>query len=214
MTSNRRDQGGSDESPSSIATGYSFESYTTDATSAWSGPESGDKRWGPILSTHPIMPSDPICRAWNEAGLREKVMALVRAQSTWQSVDVLRRGWSERPLQCPPMIFVCITPGTMSEAWKQVGRQIETYLRDYALSAGMAILESEAHRADTVEAKDGIALGASIGVKNGASTGTLGGYVQLDKDGAQRKICAMTCHHVVAPQEPSSTRKRDLVLYL
>lgn len=102
----------------------------------------------------------------------------------------------------------------MSEAWKRVGSQVETYLQDYALCAGTAILESEADRTRSCNTKEAIAIGSSIGIANGSCTGTLGGYVRLEKDGAPSKLCGMTCHHVVVEKGVSSPRKDTGVLLL
>lgn len=135
-------------------------------------------------------------------------MTLVRAQPGWQSVDVLRHGMSEQAAWCPPMILICITPGTMSDAWRTVGTQVKLYIDDYALQAGVAVLESEVVRNSIYAVEKAAAIGASIALEDGAGTGTLGGFVQVEKDGVQPKLCAMTCHHVVVERGVSSPGKK------
>lgn len=45
-------------------------------------------------------------------------------------------------------------------------------------------------------------IGASIGVnENDLSAGTLGGYVELHDATGYKRVCGLTCHHVVCPPQ-------------
>src|SRR5437773_5723822 len=49
----------------------------------------------------------PLVAIWNST-LEDKVMGIVRLNDDWRTVNVLRRGWSMRPVDNPPVIFVTV----------------------------------------------------------------------------------------------------------
>ena len=50
-------------------------------------------------------------------------------------------------------------------------------------------------------------IGSSVGVVGDSSTGTLGGYFELRKEGQQRIRVGVTCHHVVISGSVGLSRK-------
>lgn len=147
-------------------------------------------------------------KSWNEDGLCEAVMTEVRLLSDWISVDVFRRGVSVIPSECPPTVVISVVPGQMNENCKDTVGKIKTLLERYELDAAVEIMESIVTRYHILEddpEKD-VGIGASV-ARQGGGTGILGGYIQLNRPGMVPKVCALTCHHVVASSDVSPKGK-------
>lgn len=207
MSSNQRGYNTSDESST---TKYSIRSFSTAPTSPPHGPDPEDHGWWASNRTHPIRAGDDLVKPWTEGGLREAVMGEVRMLSDWISVDIFRRGVSVTASECPPTVVISIKPETMGEECMDVVGRVKAHIEEYGLDAAVEVAEDTVTRYQILEddPEKSARIGASMALRAGqVATGTLGGYVQLNKPGMAPKICALTCHHVVAPMEASSRGK-------
>lgn len=125
-------------------------------------------------------------------------MSEVRSLENWVSVDVLRRGVSLQPSDCPPTVVISIKPDSMMEGCIEVVMRVKRHIERYDLDAAVEIIESSLCRqVDLEHITKAPGIGASIALKeNPAGSGTLGGYIRLEFPNEGSKICAMTCHHV------------------
>lgn len=185
-----------------------MRSFSTAATSPPRGPDPEDSGWHTSVRTYVIRADDAIVKSWNEDGLCEAVMSEVRMLSDWVSVDVFRRGLSVIASECPPTVVISIVPGKMDENCKDIVRKIKTLLERYELDAAVEIVESIVTRYHILgdDPEKSVGIGASV-ARQGGGTGTLGGYIQLNRPGMAPKVCALTCHHVVASSDVSPKGK-------
>ena len=70
-----------------------------------------DSRFPPFMHNFAIERMHPLIAQWNHS-LEETAMLTVRQIPSWITVDVLRRGYSEWPTECPLSILITIQPQT------------------------------------------------------------------------------------------------------
>ena len=117
------------------------------------------------------------------------------------SVDVFRRGVSLRASECPPIIIITIVPGEMGEEWIAVAKRLQGQFELRKLDAAVELLEGEVGRYLQPDEVDEVAkMGSSLALQKGP-TGTLGGFVRLEKAGKPPILCGMTCHHLVVTED-------------
>ena len=203
MSSSRRAEQASDKSTSSTSTKYSIRSFSTTATSPPRGPDPEDHGWFASMRTYPIKSRDAIVKAWDDDGLCEAAMGEIRSLQNWVSVDVLRRGVSLKPSECPPTIVICILPGSMEDVFIDVVKRVKGHVEHYDLDAAVEIVESKLCRHINLDRLSKSAeIGSSISLRDSpVGTGTLGGYIQLLHPKMGSKMCAMTCHHVLRSKD-------------
>jgi len=209
MSSNKRKFNISDESTASSSTQYSLRSFSTAATSPPRGPDPEDSGWFATTRTYPIVAADAIVEPWIEGGLRGAVMGAICTLNNWVSVDVFRRGVSHNAAECPPTIVVIIGPGTLDEGCKAVAEQVKAHIERYNLDAAVEFIEGTVERYKVLDdIEESVKMGASVALADPkAGTGTLGGFVRLENPKIGRKLCALTCHHVVMSEHSSSRGK-------
>lgn len=126
-------------------------------------------------------------------------MGEIRSLENWVSVDVLRRGVSLQPSDCPPTIVISIQPGSMEDHCIDVVRRVKGHIERHALDAAVEIVESSLLRQVSLNRlTKAPEIGARIALKNNpVGTGSLGGYVRIMFPKMGPKTYAMTCHHVL-----------------
>ncbi len=136
-------------------------------------------------------------------------MGEIRSLDNWVSVDVLRRGVSLQPANCPPTIVISIKPSSMQEECIEVVKRVKTHIERHNLDAAVEIVESSLCRQiDLEHIMKAPGIGASIALKeNPAGSGTLGGFIRLQFPKEDSQTCAMTCHHVLRPLNSTPTGK-------
>lgn len=196
-----RSPSGATSDPST--TGHSSSSSTSHRIDYYSvrpfpAPQGAYVRW-PIMQTHAVEPNHPFVVLWHLT-LRDITMSLVRKISTWVSVDVVRRGYSDIAAECPPSIIITVLPNTLTsnimvtvdQLWQRFGSKA-----DFNIEVREGVLR-RLHYQHLFQTPPPI--GKSIGPQGTNSSGTSGGYVKIGKPGMPDKICALTCHHVVVPE--------------
>ncbi len=154
------------------------------------------------MQSYAIEPNHPFVALWNQR-LRDVTMSWVRTISTWVSVDVLRRGYSDIAAECPPSIIITVMPNTLSsnimvtvdQLWQRFGSEA-----DFNIEVREGVLRRLQYQ-HLFESPPPI--GKSIGPQGSDGSGTSGGYLKIGKPGMTDKICALTCHHVVVPEDQS-----------
>ena len=167
---------------------------------SFSVPPPNGSRWDLRMRTFAIEPGHPFVSLWNSA-MEQLTMSFVRTIPTWASVDVLKRGFWESPDNCIPSIIITLLPGSLDHRIIGMVNQLWHKYRHPNIIFNIEILEGLVERytaQDLFQAPPNI--GKSIGLKASSASGTSGGYLQLKKPGKADKICALTCHHVVAPE--------------
>lgn len=92
---------------------------------------------------------------------------------------------------------------------EHIAGKIKTPLERYELEAAVEVVESIVTQYQILDddPEKCAGIGASMAQQAEGRTGTLGGYIPLNKPGMAPKICALTCHHVVAPSDASPKGK-------
>ncbi len=199
--SGRREVHTSDESTSSSSTKYSSRSYETTASSPTAiGPE--DSGYYPALCVHPIESSNPLIKQWDDF-LEQFVMTEVRKLPQWVSVDVLRRGLARNAARCLPTIIITIAPDSMNSRCRETANLLAQYCDDAKIEIRVDLQEGELSQNVVIsESSKAPGIGSSIATQGeNIGTGTLGGYVRLERPGKVAKVCAMTCHHVLVSNQ-------------
>lgn len=151
-------------------------------------------------------------------------MSLVRRNGDeWCAVEVFRRGWDDRRAdRCAVTVLISLEEGSCVEGWvgvvwavKRVCAQIlgEVEEEDEAEEVEEREEVEEVEDGDEVEVEVVVAgvvraggegamrLGMNVGVDGeGPVEGTLGGFLELWRDGEVRRV-GMTCHHVLSQEK-------------
>lgn len=191
----RRAIGVSDSSSSSD--GSTTTSYTT-ARSSQPPHSPYDSGYPASVYTHPVGKAHPIVQLW-DVNLRDQVMSKVQAQGReWQAIDVLRRGWSLEASENSVTVVLTVAENEHEQEWANLiaelkdlctttcGIEVEAELIIGRVSRGAGLDWSEIRW-----------MGSPIGEANSGRSGTLGGYLQLHKNGQVMRV-AVTCHHVLS----------------
>ena len=187
----------SDSSTRNGSTVHSTVSYTTSRSPA--PPFSPvDRRYPAELQTHTIGKRHAIVGLW-ENSLRVQVMEKVRRRGDeWQAVDVLRRGWSERAEQCDATVVITIKESAEVSDWAATVREVEKICNEQCGElVQVELLVANLGRSADLKWDDSNWMGSSIGVAGDPKYGTLGGYLNLRKNGEVMSV-VMTCHHVLS----------------
>lgn len=156
------------------------------------------------IHSYAIEPHHPIVAQW-DSYLQELVMGEVRKLPIWIAVDVLRRGCSEKRFDCVPSIIITITPNSLSGRIRDfvdwLWRSCNAHRSEVNVEAIEGRLRGAHHASNQPNITDiSPTIGKSIGLHGQYETsGTAGGYVKIQKLGHPAKICALTCQHIVAP---------------
>ncbi|KAI9676543.1 MAG: hypothetical protein M1817_000702 [Caeruleum heppii] len=198
----RRTNNLSDESTSSTSSSSTARSYTTSASSPPSA-DPGAEQWPPTLRTHVIGKRHAITSLW-ESTLKSPVMKMVRNfTADWQAVEVFRRGYSDNADDCEATVLVTSLERVAIAEWEPVLRAIQALCREVCrepIEAEVLYGTVERYTSDFWQTRPG--MGCSIGLQDGSRSGTVGGFLELKRDGDIRLV-AVTCHHVVSSGVPA-----------
>lgn len=160
-----------------------------------------DPHFPVLMHNFAIERMHPLIAQWNDF-LEGTVMLKVRQIPSWTAVDVLRRGYSEWPTECPPSVLITIQPQTWSIPIRRIAEELWRLINvSMRIELNVEVREGKIVRYAPVD-QTGLTnipptIGKSVGIDD--KRGTSGGYIKLSKIGQPSKICAMTCHHVVVP---------------
>lgn len=165
----------------------------------------------PPNRSFPVAPSHPLLtgRHWERISDRIRIY-LASSTVRWSSISLLhRRPVFARIHEDDTTAVVTVEERTTAEQEKK----LVEIVRDICRDQGHTTLQVECVRGEVqrfvlsplAPHEKVPSIGCSLGVKEHKSSGTLGGYVKLCKDG-QIVVCGLTCHHVLMPsQAPASS---------
>ncbi|KAI9668496.1 MAG: hypothetical protein M1829_005374 [Trizodia sp. TS-e1964] len=161
-------------------------------------------RWGLIKNKYIVEKKHPIVKLWTEH-LRQQVLELLLPHEEWKAMDVLRKGYSGSPEACPVTIQVTVDEGSSISTWNGVATGIKTLVNMYLDNIHVEIRAGRVYYSNgepqtTLPYDVKPPLGSSIGIKDGNSSGTLGGYFCLLQRTGERVLVAVTCHHAVCSE--------------
>jgi hypothetical protein len=124
-------------------------------------------------------------------------MALCRRRTT---------RYSHVSTDCPPWIFITISPQSLSETNIDHVDALWAWCDRLKLDVNVEVTEEVLSLFQVQDLfRSPPTVGKSIGiVEIPRSAGTAGGHIKLKKDGHPDKICALSCHHVIAPDDQSN----------
>jgi hypothetical protein len=167
-------------------------------------------------NTWAIKPDEPIVEQWPQ--IRDMLLEQFKCHeaSNLESMNVFRRGKSERRLECAVTIVL-----TAPELYGLM--KIKDRIRKQLNENGYEDIDLELIR-DRICRNVGndplglecyqetVGMGASIGPQNRYESGTMGGYVNLNKSGVHIQL-GLTCYHVIRPGLMSSEIASKLIIY-
>ncbi|KAF2710385.1 hypothetical protein K504DRAFT_260547 [Pleomassaria siparia CBS 279.74] len=142
------------------------------------------------INTHPVFPTDTsILEYWPTLSMRvvESLQELEkRHQFRWNTIDLLRRGYSIDAQQCPITIVVGSPDADSEQLRTQVVRDLKALADvpvevEVVYSEGFQCLGNA--QVDMLAHDNALNMGASISGKDEPQGGTLGGKIQLQTTG-------------------------------
>ena len=146
-------------------------------------------------------------RLWKSA-LRVQVINRVKSRgSDWQAVEVFRRGWSDSAEKCEATVVITVKKGTEVSGWTATVHEISDLCTEVCAEPVQAeLLVASVVRQFRPISEKMDWIGGSLGLEGSPDFGTLGGYLNLRRDGEVLPV-AMTCHHVFS-SDPARKRPR------
>lgn len=162
------------------------------------------------MCTYVIELFHPSVQYW-KSFVREPLMSQVRITLTCVSVDVVRRGKSHVVEDCPPSVLIAVEPQSLNEYIRDAVDKMWKLCNLHGFEVNVEAIEGKLSRYSDVQyglLRVPPTIGKSVGIfENPWISGTPGKYVKISKEGFADKICALTCHHVVA-----GDNRRKLIL--
>lgn len=85
-----------------------------------------DSGFDPVRRIFPIARDDPIVAIWN-ISLRFKVIELIKSNTDWHALDVIRRGYGLRSEDNPVVILITVTKNAFVPEWRQFVYEIKRF---------------------------------------------------------------------------------------
>ncbi|KAI4283420.1 MAG: hypothetical protein L6R35_005184 [Caloplaca aegaea] len=175
---------------------------------------------GPAISA---VPADGALQASWTVEIKPRIQALLQNHN-YLTFGLIRRGFSANIAEHPTTISITVPVDNINGDWPETMENI----RDVCRQVGYADIQVDVgHGSSTRSIITGspdtgviepynydreLQMGSSISTSDGTA-GTLGGFVQLFKNGQSRGIYGLTCHHVVGSDHGQEVTEpsRDIV---
>ncbi|KAI9861240.1 MAG: hypothetical protein M1813_005413 [Trichoglossum hirsutum] len=160
-----------------------------------------DSGFPPTKATFPIARDDPIVAIW-DSSLRNKVLMLINTNTDWCALDVVRRGYLQFAEENPVVVLITVRNDASVPEWRRLVREIKKCCIDERC-LDVIVQAQEGHVFRGVGAwvsrpyEQRPLIGSSICIAGSSDSGTIGGYLELRKEGEQPITVGVTCHHVI-----------------
>jgi hypothetical protein len=151
-----------------------------------------------------IQKNDAFIPIWR-SGLKDRVMEALCGTLDWTAVDVIRRGLGDEAEDNPITIFITMAVPEADAAWESLASSISTFCRQAGRADVAVHVEQGELSRLRATLRQGMLLetpyatrippGSSVGAPGGPS-GTLGGYLEVNRPGEKTQVVGLTCHHV------------------
>jgi hypothetical protein len=169
------------------------------------------------LFTFPVLSADKTIITLWETHLRRKVLDILKdSGKPWSTLDVWRRGTTEKSEECKPTVVVSAPAAAEDDEWwsiilPRIGSSCTTHLNVeliYSEPIYPRCLNSDADspmsaaRRLTVKDFDGnISMGTSCGLADSSGSGTIGGLIRLRMGDRDLGIFGLTNSHILSSPE-------------
>ncbi|KAI9773742.1 MAG: hypothetical protein M1839_002013 [Geoglossum umbratile] len=155
----------------------------------------------PCTQTFPITSQDPFIAIW-ESSLHHKVITLVEGNTEWCALDIIRSGsgpsWEDSRI----VIRFTVAASASIPEWQRLVCEIKGLcIREDCPHVVVQAREGRVYRGSAVPRPHDqrISIGSRIRAAGEPIIGTLGGFLELCKEGQPPMRVGITCHHVLAP---------------